>query len=623
MTEGSTNTYVVFVTDPTLEQTVNSFEWTVYEADAQCRQKLEGYPTTTDIGLFEFKPQGLLQIIVSVQILDENGSALRVLEIEQSIKQPNNALEQVLYDSTVQVDEEIIKHRGALGGHPDTSREVINDFKPYIDAAFESVESDFKAPKLLLSAIVYLQALRVPKERTTPFGPADRFRHPELEDAAEELNGELFSSFITDIDNALGVCQIAPQTLAMILTDPNSSPGKTYLEYQDLPEEEDERDRVRETIREEYLGLPLESQIDLFNLLRFPKSNIHMCFMLLTHLKNRDNRYPALKTADLLHSERAIQIIGTEFEIGGVDSAEGDAQANQYGKDVLQTMCSPYLAVDFDALSQVSGKVVEATDPDKPISGARVDLYETFLHITFPELKCFDNQDTSSDYIQLAEGTLLPVLEVKRSDGAGGNDWVRVRVRDDSGKLDSNEGWVVARSGNTAYVRLLSKRTEGVARTDSNGEFSFPATLSQPCKVRTVKQPDGVDGYFDGETDWIDPPQSLWITMEPAKHMVRESTLVDLMADWVGFTYQRPAKVPNGYFVVEATSYTNIEVDGQPRQTTCNTFVSASVVEAWHRAYEADFTWNKSQYHLALLLLPYLDDNVRYEPASIYLEQTL
>ena len=365
-------------------------------------------------------------------------------------------------------------------------------------------------------------------------------------------------------------------------------------------------------------------------------------------MKNRDSRYGNLCTADFLSDEDAIQLIATEFEIGATLSRLEEAKPNHFGRDVLRIMRSPLFAIGFggELELEVKGTVVDAADAKKSMEGARVDLYKTMLRIT-TEIKCFksyaniSSETPESDYEVLKlenPSRSLPVLEVRReppeySDG----DLVKVKLV--SEKLDYNEGWIVARWGNTHFAELVSVRSQAVDTVESDNSFSFNLREDQPYYIRVVKNPAGIHGYFDGAFDgqvdglpvgWFRAPQdNMHIKMRPGEHMVQESALVDLLPDWIGYSYKTPAKCPAGYYVSsvgvgEATSTT--------KQVVCNPFVESLVVEAWHRSPEfgATFSWHGSQHTLAMIENRWDDVNSDFDSqidifssVHVYLEQTI
>lgn len=271
LTQGSKNTYVVFVTDAALQQQVTSYKFEVTQVPP-----VATYIKNDTIGVFEYTPEYNGQIIVTVEILDNNGSTLRKLTLKQDVQASNAVIERLFTCSSIGFDSPDFEWRLDVGGSKGTTREMVNDLKPYIKAAFDSVTNDKKIPKMFLAAITYLQAFKVPKEKTTSLIPEIAFRDAELNDAANALNGDKTSFFFSNNKpHSLGVCQISPQTLAMIVKklQPPLIEPKLLIDWTELPSEQDKRGKIRDQILEAYKGFSLETKIDLYNLLRFPKSN--------------------------------------------------------------------------------------------------------------------------------------------------------------------------------------------------------------------------------------------------------------------------------------------------------------------------------------------------------------
>jgi len=628
ITQGSKNTYVIFVENIDLRVSIESYEWEVFTdqnilySPWQEPRSVIG-PVRTEIGIFEYTPEDTIPIVVSVKLLDSVGAVLRSLQIKQQVKGSHDALERLLKDSELQIGNEIRSYRASLGGHPDTSREVYYDFLGYVYDAFDSSSNVYKVPIKFLTTIIYLQALRVPKERTTELAVSKQFRNSELDNAAEELNGEYPSTFIIDIDNALGVCQIAPQSLAMYVLDPDTS--KPYIEQCELPSEMDQRIKTREDITNAFLALDTDKKADLYNRLRFPKCNIRMCFDLLNILKNRDKRYPHLETSSFLDNQDAVKLIGTEFNIGAIDSDIRIAKSNSYGQDVWRVMNSPIIAIILGRYLQmyISGRAYDPeSKPSKPVKQARVDLYQAVLIITAPSRRCFKsfrdiNNPANTDYEMLTnDGIPLPVIEVKRSPPEY-PDYDLVKVRRESAKLNYNEGWVITRIKDKFYARLDSICIEA-GETDGDGQFNIQFTGYQLLKIKTIKSPEGTLGYFDGETSWFLPPWGGWhIHMKPANHMVKESMLVSLIKDWKDYVYGGPPSYPEGYKLPKVVTLTEESSD---KKIACNTFVEPLVVEAWDKAHSPDFLWNNVLHDQAMILLRNVD---AFTSVSVYHDRVI
>lgn len=730
ITKNSSNTYVVFLKSEELKTKVESYHWRVSigpDIGPPLPLSVEYDPEMSTFKYeFYFSDSN---VIIDVDLKDKDENVLRTLTIRQKLRKSYEALERLLKYSQVEVGGEIETHNAALGAHPETSREVLNDLYPHIKSAYESSNETNKVPFNFLAAIVYLQVFRVPKESASGISWAslshmtsfaNRFREEELENLVQVFNGNYSWSFGSDIYNSIGVTQISPQTLAMIVDDPESDPtgeicpltadsGRvqtkdytTYIKWTPLPADKDKRESVSDKIRDCYLKLSSDKQIRLFNLLRFPKSNIKQCFDLLNFLKNRPNRYLGLSTEDFASNKDAIKLIATEFEIGGTESTIEEAKSNKFGSSVATIMNSPIFTIGFggEVELKVEGTVEDETSSSISMEGAKIHIYRTILDI-FSKRKCFISKDkisrtpAESDYITIKgykitdlnipglsndlkdkirpllnkhygieddflfilkhllgddfdahKNSILTkaetkmdeagnyiscaVLDVERSFTIGGNNkYDIVKIKIDSPKLDYTEGWIISRYDDTFYAKLVSKRDDIIAdvnEVDDNNKFSFSVSEYQPYFIRVVKEPVGINGYFDGEIveeiedlplGWFLPPKKdIRIGLEPAKHMVNETELVGLLTDWLNYNYASTAggwkpKFPKDsnnhwYDIRKFYSTANLSANND---IACNSFASSIVLEAWHKQYPALVSWNKTHWFMVLMAKNEWDDN--------------
>jgi hypothetical protein len=94
-----------------------------------------------------------------------------------------------------------------------------------------------------------------------------------------------------------GVCSVRLALLAM--TQPAPSAGGTpYLQWTELPEPAPKHAVADEELRKKFAALSKDARIDLFNLTRFPKSNIAACGRILEAL--RDRYFAGAKFDDVL-----------------------------------------------------------------------------------------------------------------------------------------------------------------------------------------------------------------------------------------------------------------------------------------------------------------------------------
>ena len=260
------NFYVVFVIDPLLIPTVTGYLWTF---------TIDGVPVDTQItgiGQVRFIPsvQGYLQVKVQVQ---SGGPAPGAeLQLIQQVAPSNIDLEALIAAAS--------EKPGAGMGNPDVLRELVNDHNPYYqDVPLAAPEAGDAFSKFLFST-VNDGVLETKQEK----------RHDLLEEVAAAINtGE--TDFAASVGPGLGVAKLRLPLLVMMLS-PATMP------FTELPETNAENVAADEQLRQQLAGLPEEDQIDWYNRVRFPKSNIALCGKLLEAL--RDKFFPGVVFEDVL-----------------------------------------------------------------------------------------------------------------------------------------------------------------------------------------------------------------------------------------------------------------------------------------------------------------------------------
>lgn len=316
--------YVVFATNGAQ---AHKYRWKISNGSTNIEKE-------TDEGIFEYRAVYLGELKTDVEIL-VGGEPVTTLSLTQNVVLEDANLKSLLGNYIV--------HSGpllALGGDPQTSTEIVNDLRVYIMDAAQSTGEKGISP-LFLAALAYKEAIWRPKEYTIakPYLVGWFVRTKEIELAAEELNHDTLFNLIIHLDNSLGVCQMKPQT-AYMLIDPTK--------WQELPEKDGDRKPVKKAIVDQYESLDENKKIDIFNLLRFPKTNIKLAAQLLTKLKNRSHRWPALTPEKFLKDETALKIIATEYNLGATETKRAKAKPIPYGGKVYTLTGSPFLIPFFE-----------------------------------------------------------------------------------------------------------------------------------------------------------------------------------------------------------------------------------------------------------------------------------
>lgn len=265
------NTYIVFVTDPALSPEAESFECTFTQND--------GTPDvqTTDKGEIFFTPTTMGTLNIALRILDSGNAEQAKLEMVQAVTPLNAELESLIAEAE--------KAPGPGIGNPDVARELVNDHNPYYQGvALKTPESGDWFQQFVFGIV---------SEGTLRREVSRRKRH--LAELAAALN-DASPSFATLSVEGAGVCGIRLALLAMTLPQ-GSGPG-TLLNWTELPEPPSERATADEELRQTLAALDENDRIDLFNLARFPKSNITQCGHILETL--RDRYFPNTNFDDIL-----------------------------------------------------------------------------------------------------------------------------------------------------------------------------------------------------------------------------------------------------------------------------------------------------------------------------------
>lgn len=247
------NTYVVFVTDTAAATAASSYEWTFTENG--------GTPATetTSAGEFTYTPQAVGTLIVSVKVKGSDNSDKSSITLNQEIVQLNAELETLITNAA--------DAPGPGIGNIDVARELVNDHNPYYQQVTLQAPEAGDGFKRFVFSMVSEGAL----QRNT------QQRKSHLDELAASLNNGA-GDFVTLAAEGAGVCRIRLALHAMVM------PGG--LPWTELPDATSLRASADQELREGLAALDENKKIDLFNLVRFPKSNITQCGRILEALRN-------------------------------------------------------------------------------------------------------------------------------------------------------------------------------------------------------------------------------------------------------------------------------------------------------------------------------------------------
>jgi hypothetical protein len=254
------NSYALFVTDPTVASTARTFRW--------CFGESEGAFDTfeTDIGTIEYAPQGNGTLFLTVSVLDAAGAEQASVSMNQDIVWPNNELEILIEDTEDQP--------GPGMGNLEVIRELINDHVNY----YRNVQLQTPEASDSFQKVVFGLA----RDGILAHSPKERAIH--LDAIATSLNNDAVQ-FAELAQRGVGVCAIRLALLAMVLPKPGSE--VPLLPWTELPEGSTQRAAASIRVQQALASLDNSSKIDLFNIARFPKSNITSCARIVEALRDR------------------------------------------------------------------------------------------------------------------------------------------------------------------------------------------------------------------------------------------------------------------------------------------------------------------------------------------------
>lgn len=269
---GRENVYVVYVTDAALAASAESIEWQFTEGESP--------PVTrsTDYGEIAYRPEATGSLGLVVRILDAGNASLAELTASQYVIPLNPS-----------VEASFIEARDKPGpgvGNPDVLRELVNDHDPYHrQVSLRTPEADDSFQRFVIGTVM---------DGTLQRSAVDRKEH--LDALAAAINDQS-DAFATLAARGAGVCGLRMSVLAM--TVPKAAGGSDMiLPWTELPEPPAQRAVADEDLCRLLAELDQDTRIDLFNIVRCPKSNITSCGRIIEAL--RDRYFPGTPFSDVL-----------------------------------------------------------------------------------------------------------------------------------------------------------------------------------------------------------------------------------------------------------------------------------------------------------------------------------
>jgi hypothetical protein len=253
------NLYVLIVSDAGLAVAADTFEWTFAPTAAVPEVR------TINFGEASYQPKETGPLTVTVRVLDAGHAEQATVSLTQIVVPPASGLENTIGDAAQQP--------GPGAGDPEALRELAYEHATYYSAATPTTPEPGDAFKQFLFGFL-MDGLT----RHSPFR-----RQQLMGQLADAVNGGDVD-FSAASSEGLGVCGIRLPLLAML---PPVSGGAAMLNWTELPEPQNERGFAEEQLRAKLAAVSDSLRIDLFNLVRFPKTNVGQCGRILEALRDR------------------------------------------------------------------------------------------------------------------------------------------------------------------------------------------------------------------------------------------------------------------------------------------------------------------------------------------------
>jgi hypothetical protein len=277
-----TQVYVVFVTDAALAPQVGKYEWTFTNGGSTTLQ--------TDEGLAEFTPQNLGALNVTVKVKGSGTTVHATLAVTQQVIALNSELELLIDQQESNVPR---------AAHPETSRELLNEIRGYVDVLLPGPANEVY--NKTLSSLAYARCLEPPQFR----------RHLLLERHAAVINSGNHKDFLSATKTGFGICKTRPQLLAMFLKRPGAT--DPFIDLVELADAKAAEKAIAKTFNDA-TKVTEAHKIDLFNLLRFPKSHLAMVKLVIDGLLAK--YFAGAQVPQVLKEKAKGKALLSQFETG-------------------------------------------------------------------------------------------------------------------------------------------------------------------------------------------------------------------------------------------------------------------------------------------------------------------
>lgn len=355
--------YLVFPSG-TIGPNVAGYAWTITDGGTTTNE------TTTD-GRLLYSPLNTGSLGVSVEIRNGSGTALETLTLSQQTLPLLPELE-TLMDAA---------DRGPAAAHPSTSREIVNNYKAYVDGLVSATAEPLL--NRLLLAIIYSHCVRKPWLA----------RNREIQSAISALNGGNHTSFLGMANNGMGICGIRPQLAAMAI---EKSAGVPFIAWTELPASRSARRTAVQTIETNFNALTADEIISFFHRLAIPRLAIQTCLAILNKLKDR--YFSGQSWQDVLGDRNKGRKLLMHYDSG---PWAADQSANRFARSTFTMVGHPVWQIAARALvgGTTSGGGTGSSSGTPPAAPAPIGSPEIISEYTF----IAQPSPTDNGYIRMAE----------------------------------------------------------------------------------------------------------------------------------------------------------------------------------------------------------------------------
>jgi|GEM_PF-5845444 len=304
----------------------------------------------------------------------------------------------------------------------DTARELIENFSTYIEKAALSgkltlkkeekevkgdsgsegsakkQDADKLIPPALLASFVYRAATVRPHayERLAP-ASIMTLREDANERVARDLNSDNWAERAKQAyDSKAGVCGLGMSALLLLYEElAEQSLEKGFADFANETASLSEEEKYRYIYKKMLEETENRSDIDIFNLLRFPKTNIQLCAMMLNGIKNRDEKTTVanMKGKELLLDEASMKWLAEaslKHPVALINDSANPVKTGAYADSIWNLSKSPIIQSFFTVSHNSYELPYEAGETIEVAQENHADALGRLLRNESDEFACYN-----------------------------------------------------------------------------------------------------------------------------------------------------------------------------------------------------------------------------------------